>query len=121
MNILSEIIARKQQQLESSKRLVPMEALLDESLAIRRSARPHVFREVLFVRDKLNVIAEFKRQSPSKGYIREDADAVKIAHEYVAGGAVAISVLTEEDHFSGSLKDLRSIRKEIDLPLLRKD
>lgn len=73
------------------------------------------------MRDGINIIAEFKRRSPSKGVIRADADLNQIAQAYQAGGAVAMSVLTEEDYFSGSLEDLRSVKKCVDLPVLRKD
>jgi indole-3-glycerol phosphate synthase len=71
--------------------------------------------------DGINVIAEFKRRSPSKGMIREGADPIEIARAYQAGGAVAMSVLTEEDYFAGSLEDLRQVKATVDLPVLRKD
>jgi indole-3-glycerol phosphate synthase len=69
----------------------------------------------------INVIAEFKRRSPSKGMIREGANPIEIARAYQAGGAVAMSVLTEEDYFAGSLEDLRQVKATVDLPVLRKD
>ena len=73
------------------------------------------------MRDGINIIAEFKRRSPSKGPIRVNADLNQIVTSYEAGGASAISVLTEEDYFSGSLDDLRLTKKCVDLPVLRKD
>jgi indole-3-glycerol phosphate synthase len=72
-------------------------------------------------RDGVNIIAEFKRRSPSKGMIRGDADVTGIARSYEAGGAVAMSVLTEEDYFAASLDDLRTVKATVDLPVLRKD
>lgn len=69
----------------------------------------------------INVIAEFKRASPSKGPINSFAKAAGVADAYRRGGACAISVLTEEDYFLGSLDDLSAIRKAVDLPILRKD
>ena len=69
----------------------------------------------------MNIIAEFKRRSPSKGTIRENADAATIARSYQSAGAVAVSVLTEEDYFAGSLADLRAIREVVSIPVLRKD
>jgi indole-3-glycerol phosphate synthase len=69
----------------------------------------------------VNIIAEFKRRSPSKGVILADADPIKLAQSYQAGGAAAISVLTEEDYFDGSLEDLRRVKSAVDLPVLRKD
>lgn len=121
MNILSEIIATKQKQLEQAKQSVSSEKVREAATSKRSSTRPHSFRSALLNRDRVNIIAEFKRRSPSKGYIREDADPIQIARDYAAGGAVGISVLTEENYFDGSLEDLRAIRREIELPLLRKD
>jgi indole-3-glycerol phosphate synthase len=71
--------------------------------------------------DGINVIAEFKRRSPSKGMIREGANPIEIARAYQAGGAIAMSVLTEEDYFDGSLDDLMQVKATVDLPVLRKD
>ena len=69
----------------------------------------------------VGVIAEVKRRSPSQGAIREDLDPVAHARAYVRGGAVAISVLTDEVHFGGSIDDLRSIAAAVPAPVLRKD
>ncbi len=104
MNVLSEIIAKKRERVREAK----------------TSARPHAFRSAL-QRDGINIIAEFKRRSPSKGMIREGANPIEVARAYQAGGAVAMSVLTEEDYFAGSLDDLRQVRSTVDLPVLRKD
>jgi len=68
-----------------------------------------------------SVIAEVKRRSPSKGDLAEIADPAALARQYAAGGAAAISVLTEERRFGGSLDDLRAVREAVDAPLLRKD
>ncbi len=113
MSFLSEIIERKRQRVETLKQIVPR-----ESFEIRLNSRR--FRAAL-IRDRVNIIAEFKRRSPSKGVIRADADLKQIAKSYEAGGAAAISVLTEEDYFSGSLDDLRQVKESVDLPALRKD
>jgi indole-3-glycerol phosphate synthase len=69
----------------------------------------------------VNVIAEFKRRSPSRGVIRDDLEAVQVAQAYEIGGAVALSVLTEEHFFGGSLDDLKEARAATLLPTLRKD
>lgn len=69
----------------------------------------------------VGVIAEIKRRSPSAGAIREDLDPVRYAQAYVAGGAVGISVLTEPDHFGGTLADLERVAEAVAVPVLRKD
>jgi indole-3-glycerol phosphate synthase len=101
MNILTEIIARKRERL-------------------RQARGSHRFRSALEA-DGINIIAEFKRRSPSKGMIRGEVSPADIARAYQAGGAVAMSVLTEEDYFAGSLDDLRQVKAAVELPVLRKD
>src|SRR5258708_15540795 len=71
--------------------------------------------------DTVGLIAEVKRRSPSQGDIRPDLDPVEHARAYVRGGAVAVSVLTDEAHFGGSIDDLRSVASAITAPALRKD
>lgn len=118
MDVLSEIIAKKRERILVAKDAVPFAQLQD--LAAQHNAAPHAFSNALRA-DGINVIAEFKRRSPSKGIIRPDADLVQIVKGYEAGGATAISVLTEEDYFSGSLDDLRTVKASVRLPVLRKD
>jgi indole-3-glycerol phosphate synthase len=81
---------------------------------------PPSFREALDGRT-VGVIAEVKRRSPSAGAIREDLDPVRHAQAYQHGGAVAVSVLTEQPHFGGSLDDLAAVARAVRLPVLRKD
>src|SRR5947209_13393489 len=69
----------------------------------------------------VGVVAEVKRRSPSAGAIREDLDPVEHALAYARGGAVALSVLTDEAHFGGSLDDLARVARAVTVPVLRKD
>lgn len=121
MNFLSDIMALKRARLEQSKRERSLEDLRAQAEEVRSAAVPHLFRLAVTEPNRLNVIAEFKRASPSKGIIRAEAKAEQMALSYQAGGAAAISVLTEEDRFRGSLDDLRAVRAAVKLPVLRKD
>ena len=120
MNFLLEILNKKRERVETAKQQLPMEAVRTDAKRIRSKAKPHALTGAL-LNDGINIIAEFKRKSPSKGPIRADADPKLIAKEYKSGGAAAISVLTEEDYFDGSLADLREVKGVVDLPVLRKD
>lgn len=119
MTFLEEIIKAKHERVEAAKARLPVELLREMSQPDR--AGPHRFAEALRDRSRPNIIAEFKRRSPSKGPIKTDAAAAATAKIYESAGAAAISVLTEEDYFEGSLDDLREIRGATALPLLRKD
>lgn len=120
MDILAKIIEAKRRQLEEAKRTHPESALRVEAFTIRKSSKDHALSNALR-NGRLNVIAEFKRKSPSKGVIRDGADAKDVARSYESAGAAAVSVLTEEDFFDGSLEDLRAVHSSISLPVLRKD
>lgn len=119
MNVLSEILGKKRERVLAARELVPLDQIQQQAREAHSNA-PHALRNALRT-DGLNIIAEFKRRSPSKGIIRPDADLDQIVKSYEAGGAKAISVLTEEDYFSGSLDDLRTVKATVELPVLRKD
>jgi indole-3-glycerol phosphate synthase len=121
MNILSAIIKQKRQRVETAKGFVSPDVIRLIAQGARDVARPHAMFSALSDSNRINVIAEFKRKSPSRGEIRGAADAASIAKAYEDGGAAAVSVLTEEDYFDGSLDDLRAVRQAISLPVLRKD
>src|SRR2546423_8560294 len=121
MNFLSEIIEKKRERLAEAERLCPLENVRREAEGLRAGARRHALRVALADASRVNIIAEFKRASPSKGEIRGDASASETARAYERGGAAAVSVLTEEDHFRGSLADLSAVKEATRLPVLRKD
>lgn len=119
--ILDKIFAAKRVRVEEAKLHIDIERLKDLASAHRSSAESHRLRSALNVANGINIIAEFKKSSPSKGMINESFNPASVARQYAAGGAAAISVLTEEDFFMGSLDDLRAVRLAVQLPLLRKD
>lgn len=122
MDFLTEILARKRERVAEAKALRAIESLRAEALEVRAApARPHALQGALSNGARLNVIAEVKRASPSKGMINGSVDPAEMAMKYEAGGACAVSVLTEEDRFCGSLEDLRRVRAAVGLPVLRKD
>jgi indole-3-glycerol phosphate synthase len=121
MDFLTEIMSLKRARLEQAKKARVIEDLRAQADDARHDSRPHALRTALNNRERINVIAEFKRASPSKGVIRADAEPTEIARSYEVGGAAAISVLTEEDRFQGSLDDLRAVRATVEIPVLRKD
>ncbi|HEY0346845.1 MAG TPA: indole-3-glycerol phosphate synthase TrpC [Pyrinomonadaceae bacterium] len=121
MSRLAEIIEKKRERLAISKTQAHLEKIQSLASDARQSAPRHALHDALIRDDRINIIAEFKRRSPSKGTINGDADPAAVARVYERGGAAAISVLTEEDFFSGSLDDLRAVRRQTPHPILRKD
>jgi len=117
-DILERIVASKRREIETAKDRVPL-AELERKL---RHAPP--IRDIQGALDRpgtVQILAEVKRASPSKGVLREDFDPVAIARIYEAHGAAAISVLTDEPFFQGKLSYLSAIRAHVALPVLRKD
>ena len=117
MNILAEIVEKLKPRLENRKRILPMEMLAEQ--AAQAPARPK-FAEA-FRGERLHVIAELKKASPSKGLIRKDFDVQSLAAELAENGATALSVLTEPYYFLGSEENLSIAAKTVSIPLLRKD
>lgn len=117
MSVLDDIVAGVREDLAEREAAVPL-ADLRAALADvdpPRDPMPHLRAP------GSSVIAEVKRRSPSKGDLADIPDPAALAAEYAAGGAAAISVLTEQRRFGGSLDDLRAVRAAVDVPLLRKD
>jgi indole-3-glycerol phosphate synthase len=115
VSVLEEILESTRAEVERRRSSIPQ-----ASLTPARPLAPHAFRDAL-AEPGIVIIAEHKRRSPSAGEIRPGCSVAEIARAYELGGAAAISVLTEEHHFGGSLEDLREARAACRLPLLRKD
>jgi indole-3-glycerol phosphate synthase len=119
--ILDRIFEAKRLRVAAAKENCDGEVLRDRAQRIRDLRTAGTFRQALLRNDSLNIIAEFKRASPSKGPINGTASIAATVEAYERGGACAISVLTEEDFFQGSLDDLAVARNKTSLAILRKD
>jgi indole-3-glycerol phosphate synthase len=117
MSVLERIVDTTREDVARRREAVPL-AQLEQQAAGSREDRP--FSEAL-TRPGISVIAEHKRRSPSAGEIRQGSSVTEIVQAYERGGAAAVSILTEERHFGGSLDDLRDARAASVLPILRKD
>jgi indole-3-glycerol phosphate synthase len=113
MGMIEQLVSTAKEGVERRRARVPL-----QDLESRGEDRP--FMEAL-VRPGLSLIAEFKRRSPSAGAIAADASVAETVQAFERGGAAALSMLTDEAHFGGSLDDLRAGREACDLPILRKD
>jgi indole-3-glycerol phosphate synthase len=118
---LKKILANKREKIERQRRETDLIASRDEAFSVRRNAADRRLRNALAGNSRTNIIAEIKRASPSKGAIVDTVNVVDLAKNYRAGGAAAISILTDQDFFNGSLQDLVEVRAAVDLPILRKD
>ena len=116
-DILDEIIAHKQFEIEQQKAAIHQELLINNCNA----PMPRISMRACLSASPSGIIAEFKRRSPSKGWIKENAQADIIPPAYEAAGASALSILTDEKFFGGHLKDIRTVRSKVQLPILRKD
>ena len=117
MNILDKIIKHKKEELEIRKMLLS-EAELKDSLNYQRSTLS--LKQNLLANNATGIIAEFKRKSPSKGFINQDADAASVTSAYMQYGASGLSILTDHEFFGGNNEDLIAGRIN-NIPILRKD
>ena len=120
MNILQKIVDHKKQEIAEAKNRLPESELREQAFS-HRERRPFFKRLEMPQVTGINVIAEIKRASPSRGIIRPDLDVAKYASDYEVGGASALSVLTDSCYFKGSIEDLKKARKTVSIPVLRKD
>ena len=122
MDILSEITDHKRIEVELQKQAVSPEQLREQVCDLmENSPAPRRSMKRALASSPAGIIAEFKRRSPSKGWIYETAKADEIPAAYEAAGASAISILTDAKFFGGSLRDIRTARPLVDIPILRKD
>ena len=117
VSVLDEILAGVRADLAEREALHPLDAVKERA----SRAVPAIDAYARLRQPGVAVIAEVKRSSPSVGAIAEIADPAALAHEYEAGGARVISVLTEQRRFNGSLDDLVAVKLHVDVPVLRKD
>ena len=116
--ILSRIIEQKRREVEEAKRQKPLEELAKEvkGICVKSSFKKNISRP-----HHINLIAEIKKASPSKGILRGDFNPIKIGVTYQANGACAISILTDERFFEGKLEYIKKVKENVSLPILRKD
>ena len=120
-DILEEIVAYKHIEVAAQKELLPPRKLYAEvEEMMDRGVEKRSLSQAL-TDDAVGIIAEFKRKSPSKGWIKEDGKAEEIPLAYEQAGAAALSILTDERYFGGSLDFIRKARPHVGIPILRKD
>ena len=117
--LLDAIVAAARTRVARQRDAVPLRGVA--AAAERRQPRGTRFREAIAGHDRINVIAECKRRSPARGLLTRAYRPADIARAYEAGGAVAVSVLTEPAFFDGALEHLEAVRQAVELPVLRKD
>ena len=117
-NILLRIIEKRRESVAHHKRVLPLVAL---KIAAEKKAPAARNFSAAITANRVNIIAELKKASPSRGVIREQFEPAKLAAELADAGAAALSVLTEEDFFAGSLTNLKEARAAVEIPVLRKD
>ena len=117
-NILARIVESRREAITHRKRVLPEVAL---KLAVEKKAPPVRDFAAALSRPGLNVIAELKKSSPSRGLLRADYDPIGLASKLESAGAAALSVLTEEEFFQGSLADMQRVSRSAQISVLRKD
>jgi indole-3-glycerol phosphate synthase len=121
-NIFSQILDRKRDAVAQLRTDPSSCAFRERAMKVRKKADSHcLLRALESYSQRPNIIAEFKRRSPSAGIIRDDLTVRQVVDSYDRGGACAISVLTDQEYFGGSVADLYIARSSTKLPLLRKD
>jgi indole-3-glycerol phosphate synthase len=117
MNILEEILKNTRQEISAAKKILPLKQLREMP-----NFQRHCFSlSNALHQNEINIIAEIKKASPSKGVIRKDFDHLALARDYAENGARAISMLTDKKYFQGNIRFISDVRASVSLPILRKD
>lgn len=116
MTILDKIITRKKHEISDAKSKISLQQIKDSEFFVRKT---YSLKETL--QSKSGIIAEFKRQSPSKGIINDNVFPLEVVSAYEQFGASGISILTDKDYFGGNFEDILNVRNHINIPILRKD
>lgn len=117
-DILEIIIADKRNEVDAKKAIISVAQLLE---TIDKTTYPRCSMSHFLANSETGIIAEFKRKSPSKGWINQNAETPLIVPQYQQAGASAISILTDEKYFGGTLSDLTKVRELVTIPILRKE
>jgi len=115
-NILTRIIENKKKEIQERKKIFPIDKKCLRPILSKRN-----FKESIRASNKISLIAEIKKSSPSAGVLRKKFDPVLIAKQYEKSGVSAISILTDKKFFSGNLTHIKLLKEEVNLPILRKD
>ncbi len=118
MNILQKIVEQKRLEIATAQKVTTIESLKEMPLFYRPTIS---MSQRIMEKGSSGIIAEFKRHSPSKKWINQNADPVEVVKAYAEAGVAGSSVLTDEQFFKGSLDDLVRVREAVDIPILRKD
>lgn len=121
-DILNEIVANKRIEIQQQKKIItPAELYAKVESEIQNGIHDPLSMRASLAASKSGIISEFKRKSPSKGWIYEDAKIEDVVPEYSKNGASAISILTDEKYFGGQMRFIPKIRNRVNVPILRKD
>lgn len=116
--ILDQIVEEKKREIRQAQEKISLEELIKKYSSV---SQLRGFKEAIAQPGKVNLIAEIKKASPSKGVLRENFEPVEIARAYQAAGACALSIVTDKKFFQGDISYLNSVREAVNLPILRKD
>lgn len=120
-DVLTEILAWKRQEVEQQKQELPPRQLYARVEELMTDPSPRRSMRGALAKSRNGIIAEFKRKSPSKGWIRANASPIDIVPQYEAAGAAALSILTDAKYFGGSMDFIPAVRPLVAAPILRKD